>query len=62
MSEQAVTVTVRLSDSHHARKRDTSHWLGLSNCKREEGWMIWNFQEEIASGFSRGQLKSTWNF
>ena len=28
MSEQAVTVTVRQSDSHHARKRDTKHWLG----------------------------------
>ena len=45
MSEQAVNVTVRLSDSHHARKRDTSHWLGLSNCKMEKGWMIWNFQK-----------------
>ena len=34
MSEQAVTVTVRLSDLHHAGKRDTCHrkggWYGIS--------------------------------
>ena len=34
MSEQAVTVTVRLSDSHHEWKRDTYHWLGLTSYKR----------------------------